>query len=223
MTKADSPSTIIEQMRRAHLGLPPTDGHDNVQADASPPESEPETLDLDLTALEGNQSFMRLFPRHDSAERRAILFDVQTLRARCKAHWNLASDDRALRDERDFRRDRAKRFPIRKPGRPRGAANFAARQFGLGLAMIWWENTGRPPSRYEGHGTYAEFVDLIASAVPRRVRRNPGAELPSIEYLVRESVRDFRLARASNEEYRRRGLLDERTWLHGQDTDEGGV
>jgi hypothetical protein len=82
--------------------------------------------------------------------------------------------------------------------------------------MIWFEYTGRLPSRYEPnaeHGGYVRFVELLVEAVPPRLRRSPDGRPPAIDYLVRTSVLSFRIARLSNEEYRRRGLLDEREWL----------
>ncbi|MBK7082265.1 MAG: hypothetical protein IPH55_16585 [Betaproteobacteria bacterium] len=53
----------------------------------------------------------------------------------------------------------------------------------------------------------------IAVLVPMLFRQTVPSGLPDVEYLVRVSVRDFRAAMASPEEYRRRGLLDEQQWL----------
>ena len=82
--------------------------------------------------------------------------------------------------------------------------------------MIWFEYTGRPPSRYEPkaeRGGYVRFVELLVDAAPPRLRRSADGRRPAIDYLVRTSVLLFRAAQLSKEEYRRRGLLDEREWL----------
>ncbi len=86
------------------------------------------------------------------------------------------------------------------------------------MAVIWNEQTGRPPTRCESRPgsrrpTYTNFVAAIAVLVPTLFRQTVPSGLPDVEYLVRVSVRDFRAAMASPEEYRRRGLLDEQQWL----------
>ncbi len=101
-----------------------------------------------------------------------------------------------------------------------GAQNFAARQFGLGLAILWWEHTGRPPSRYAPRlgsiqGSYTEFVGMIADALPPPARQASATALPGVEYLVRTSIKDFRAARNAPDEQRQRGLIDEGLWLSG--------
>ena len=102
---------------------------------------------------------------------------------------------------------------------PAGAQNFAARQLGLGLAVIWFEQTGRPPSRYESdlrnrrplvHGVRGSHRRYGASAVPQDQslanarRRVPGPH---------QHAGTFGPRMAAPEEYRRRGLIDEQLWL----------
>jgi hypothetical protein len=56
---------------------------------------------------------------------------------------------------------------------------------------------------------------MIAEAVAVPARRTSTSGLPGTDYLVRIAIRDFRAALMAPEEYRRRGLIDERLWLHG--------
>jgi hypothetical protein len=81
--------------------------------------------------------------------------------------------------------------------------------------MLWFQYTGRPPSRYESkkHRGYFRFVELVLEAAPPPLRRSPDGRPPAIDYLVRISVTSFHVARLSEKEYRRRGLLDEGEWL----------
>jgi hypothetical protein len=51
--------------------------------------------------------------------------------------------------------------------------------------------------------------------LPRSVWVRPKGNVPSVNYLVRESIAAFKIAQTAPEEYRRRGLIDERRWLDG--------
>lgn len=213
MTK--SASEIIEQMRRdrrVRTGLdllPDREGHVVPQVPVTP-------MDRRLEALLTDRRFTALFDAMDAAELRGLLEDVETLHVRCSLHHRSALWRKAVRNSRLARKRRSTEALGRKAGRPAGAKNFSAQQYALGLAMIWFEYTGRPPSRYEPkaeRGGYVRFVELLVDAAPPRLRRSADGRRPAIDYLVRTSVLLFRAAQLSKEEYRRRGLLDEREWL----------
>ena len=210
-----SPSEIIEQMRRdrrVRTGRDPLPEREDIVV----PEVPVIALDPRLKALLTDRRFTALFDGMDATELRGLLEEVETLLVRCSLHHRSALWRKAIRHRRISRKRRSAEAPGRKAGRPTGAKNFSAQQYGLGLAMIWFEHTGRPPSRYEpkaAHGGYIRFVELVVEAAPPRLRRSPGEHPPAIDYLVRTSVMSFRVARISNEEYRRRGLLDEGEWL----------
>jgi hypothetical protein len=184
----------------------------------TPPVTAPATLDPDLQKLKRNPRFAELLQIDDPTELAAVLEDVQTLVDRCHFHHERALLRRRMRNWRAVRR--GKRQSARGSGRPKGAANFAARQFGMGLAMLWWEQTGRSPSRYQrgrgdNLGSYVEFVEMIVEAAPAPARQTSSPALPETEYLVRTSIKDFRVARNAPAEYRRRGLIEENAWLDG--------
>ena len=212
----ETTSEIIEQMRqqrRVRTGLelaPP-----GKQVESSPPSSAT-PLDPRIESLLSDRRFKALFSGHDPTELRSLLEEIDTLLARCSLHHRSVLWRNASRNRRTTRTRRSVEVPNRKSGRPAGAGNFAAQQYGLGLAVIWFEHTGRLPSRYEAkglHGGYVRFVELVLAAAPPRLRRSPDGQPPAIDYLVRTSVTSFRTARLASEEYRRRGLLDEREWL----------
>jgi hypothetical protein len=214
MTK--SSSEIIEQMRRDRRmrtgldPLPPREGQ------VATPQVPAVALDPRLEGLLTDRRFRAVLEGMDTTELRSLLEEVGTLIFRCSLHHRSAIWRKAVRGRRASRRRRSAEVPGRKAGRPAGAKNFSVQQYGLGLAMIWFEYTGRLPSRYEPtaeHGGYVRFVELLVDAVPPRLRRSPDGRPPAIDYLVRTSVLSFRIACLSNAEYRRRGLLDEREWL----------
>ena len=147
-----------------------------------------------------------------------MLEDLATLLTRCALHLKHQLVTRHDVHSWQLRKLRAIRGAGRR-GRPAGTADFAARQLGLGLALVWWEQTGRRPTRTYSSilgiekGAYRGFVQLIVDALPRRVLRKHNGRWLDIDYLVRTSIADCTEARGSSEESRRRGLLDERHWL----------
>lgn len=175
-----------------------------------------------LATLTTDGRLARLLGIADRDELRAVAEDLETLLARVGYHWRSSLLARSDHNRRVVRNSRAAQRPAERRGRPIGAQNFALRQFGLGLAVIWNEQTCRQPSRYDPkpgsrRSSYAEFVATIAAAVALPFRRSTAGATPEVEYLVRTSIQDFRAARAAPEEYRRRGLIDERLWLHAAD------
>jgi hypothetical protein len=218
MNTTNPHSTVIEQMRRQLLAR--LAGQD-LAAPPSPEAPSPlRTIGLEahLNRLITNRRLAHLLGNKDPDEIKAAFAEIAVLLARIGYHWRGALARKAQRNQRVVRRSRSSMQPAMKRGRPRGAQNFAARQLGLGLAVIWSEHTGRPPSRYEPglesrRPSYMEFVAAIAAAVPLLFRKSTASELPSVEYLVRTSSRDFQAALAAPDEYRRRGLIDEHLWL----------
>ena len=175
-----------------------------------------------LAPLIANGRLARLLGNDDPEELRAAAEEIETLLALVGCHWRSALHGRAELNRRVVRTSQALQQPAKQRGRPIGAQNFATRQLGLGLAVIWNEQTGRRPSRYEPkpgsrRSSYVEFVATVVAAVALPFRRSSAAAVPGVEYLVRTSILDYRAARAAPEEYRRRGLIDERLWLHADD------
>ncbi len=175
-----------------------------------------------LATLTTDGRLARLLGNDDRHELRAVAEDLETLLARVGYHWHSAFRGRADQNRRVVRTSRAAQQPVKHRGRPIGAQNFALRQFGLGLAVIWNEQTCRRPSRYlpkpgSRRSSYVEFVATIAAEVALPFRRSTAGATPDVEHLVRTSIQDFRSARAAPEEYRRRGLIDERLWLDADD------
>jgi hypothetical protein len=154
----------------------------------------------------------------DPVEVDALLQEIESVLARAGYHWRSSLAKRARRNRRGERRVKAALTGTGTRGRPRGVQNFAARQLGLELATIWFERTGRPPTRYEPSAnlrrvSFMEFVAAVAGLMPLMFRKSGRPAVPGVDYLVRTSTADFRAARAAPEEYRRRGLLDESVWL----------
>ena len=170
-----------------------------------------------LAELENDPRFLKLFIGFDAAERKEILQQVQVLCDRCGYHHRLALLRRNWRHRRVIRQRRSARQPRRSTGRPLGAANFACRQYMLGLALIWCEQTTRRPSRYRPlrfpskQGSFVEFVELFLGAVTAWQRAS-ATKPPSKEYLIRVCIKDLQAARQSLDEYRRRGLIAESLW-----------
>ncbi len=148
-----------------------------------------------------------------------MLDDLATLLTRCALHLKHQLVTRREIHSWQGRKLRAIRGAGRR-GRPAGAVDFAARQLGLGLALIWWQQTGRRPTRTYSSilglekGAYRAFVQLVIDALPRRVLRKHNGRWLDIDYLVRTSATDCAEALGSSEESRRRGLLEERSWLN---------
>jgi hypothetical protein len=155
----------------------------------------------------------------DPAELAAALDDIQTLLYRCGYHIDSSHQDRTRRINQ--RRD--SRSVVGAPGRrgrPAGSVNWASRQLGLGLATIWSEQTGNAPTRrVDGygdgreHGPYREFVACVLSALPRPLRATRKGHVPEVDYLVRVSIQDFKVAHGSSNNARSHGLIDEQRWL----------
>ena len=217
-----SPTAVIAQLQAQRRASSP--GHRVPVAPRTEPASaavfdRPPSL---LTPLVANGRLARLLGNNDPAELVAAAEEIETLLARVGYHWRSSLLARSDYNRRVIRMSRAAKQPAKHRGRPIGAQNFALRQFGLGLAVIWNEQTCRRPSRYEPRpgsrrSSYVEFVAAIAAAVALPFRRSTAGATPEVEYLVRTSIQDFRAARAAPEEYRRRGLIDERLWLHADD------
>lgn len=218
MTTTHPHSAVIEQMRRQRAT--PASVRD---VDATPSLRRLESASTigfaaGLRQLNAGGRLARLLGNDDPDEVTAVLDELASLLARIGYHWRSALASKAQRNRRSVRRSRSSMQPTRKRGRTRGSVNFAARQLGLGLAVIWNEQTARPPTRCESRPgsrrpTYTNFVAAIAVLVPTLFRKAEPSALPDVEYLVRASVRDFRAAMAAPEEYRRRGLLGEQQWL----------
>lgn len=165
----------------------------------------------------------------DEVELHAALEDIQILLRRCGYHLDLARAERgwSLTKRRGGRRVHRAPGPPARRGRRPGSANWASRQLGLGLAMIWFEQTGRPPTRrFDGygeqgeHGPYHAFVLTVVDILPKTLRATRKGHTPAVDHLVRTSITEFNAARASPDEARRRGLLDARLWLGARDAAE---
>jgi hypothetical protein len=218
MNTTNPHSAVIEQMRRQRLARLAD------QVLAAPPSGEDPSpvrtigLESHLNRLITKRRLAQLLGNKDRDEIDAAFAEIATLLARTGYHWRGALARKAQRNRRVVRRSRSSKQPVKTRGRPPGAQNFAGRQLGLGLAVIWNEHTGRPPSHHEPglegrRPSYTAFVAAIAAAVPLLFRKSAASEFPGVEYMVRTSSRDFQAALAAPEEYRRRGLIDEHLWL----------
>jgi hypothetical protein len=210
---------VIEQMRRQRTAPMLTQTGDATTLLSRQEAVSTIGLAAGLRQLNAGGRLARLLGNDDPEEVSAVLDELASLLARIGYHWRSALASRAQRNRRTVRRSRASMQPTTKRGRTRGSVNFAARQLGLGLAVVWSEQTGRPPSRCESRPgsqrpSYTNFVAAIAVLVPMLFRKTEPSVLPDVEYLVRVSIRDYRAAMAAPEEYRRRGLLDEHQWLN---------
>ena len=107
-------------------------------------------------------------------------------------------------------------------GRPAGTMSLVAVQLALGLAYIWKEWTGGPPTRsvfvdpksarYSEGGPFHTFVKAVVSVAPSGLRKPRKGRLPSVDHLVRLAKHQFDLAEAKDLEGFR-GLLEESLWL----------
>ena len=111
-------------------------------------------------------------------------------------------------------------------GRPQQTASLGLKQLALGLAVIWAETTGKAPTRtvkliptrepdlrgaqddrYVEAGPFHEFVRVVLSVVPRRVR-------PAVDNVVRLAIAEREAAvRDTGRGTIPLGLIDEATWL----------
>ena len=149
MNIANRYSLVIKQMRQERRTRIPFGDRAPTRADLTTIAAEPITLDPRLELLKNDRRFAKLLRIDDPVEQDAVLEAMQTLITRCGYHQRSAQSQQGMINRRAVRNWRAAQHPARRRGRPLGAQNFAARQFGLGLAMIWWEHTGRGPSGYE--------------------------------------------------------------------------
>lgn len=152
----------------------------------------------------------------DDTELNAALEDLHILLDRCGYHIEAAKCDR----DAWLRRRRSGRSSGAPGGRPKGSANWATRQLGLGLATIWYEQRGRAPTRrFDGmgeqgeYGPFHEFVACVIGAIPAEVKATRKGHVPQIDHLVRTAIEEFKAAWASPDEARRRGLLEEARWI----------
>ena len=164
--------------------------------------------------LARRETLGQLLGLDDPTELAAALDDINTLLHRCGYHIAFAHDER-LRHLHRRRGSSAVGGARARRGRPRGSANWASRQLGLGLATIWFELTGKAPTRHFDaiggtgeHGPYRAFVACVHGMVPRRLRATRKGHVPEVDYLVRLSIDEFKSAQASPHEARRRGLLE---------------
>ncbi len=216
MSKTLDYSAAIERMRMARNVPTPenrTAGSPGPEHEAAPePVIHPRLLGL-------KQQIAKLLRLDDPTEVLAALEDLQLLVDRCGYHFRGAFIAQMRKQERAKHRVSAGLTPARRRGRPKGSANIAARQFGLGLAQIWQEHGGQRPTRRvhwgsgRHYGPYRDFVELIVTGLADApwLRRN--GELHEVDYLLRDSVAEFKAAQQAPEEYRRRGLIDEHRWL----------
>ena len=155
----------------------------------------------------------------DPAELSAALEDIQTLLDRCGYHLRFQHVEAKLKSERKIRRVPRPMVAERGRGRPKGSANWADRQFALGLAEIWRAHSGRRPTRHHDWltgrdgGPFHAFVKLIRHLLPAPLQRTRKAHAPSVDYLVRIGIEELKEATASSLESRRRGLIEEHRWL----------
>jgi len=155
----------------------------------------------------------------DPAELDAALDDIATLLHRCGYHLRYSLAERAAHLARKRRSRSTCRSTAQRKGRKAGSANWAARQLGLGLATIWFEQCGAAPTRRidaygsgKPHGPYRDFVATIWALLPERARPQRKGHVPDVDHFVRVSIEAFNDARASADESQRRGLLPEATW-----------
>ncbi len=156
----------------------------------------------------------------DPTELGAALDDLQTLLYRCGYHLDLA---RVKRTHTQLARRGAgtvePKLAARRRGRPAGSANWAQRQLALGLATIWADHAGRAPTRRrdaygtgDEHGPFRDFVICVLSALPKCLLATRKGHVPKVDYVVRVGIEAFKVARQSDDEAQRRGLLDASTW-----------
>ena len=215
----DNPySRVIEQMaRRRRVPMYPGDPNTERPRDGKP-QAVADDLDRAVGELGDHERLRQIVSLRDPVERDEALQELQVMVERWRAHVQLANLKRTLRNRRAIRRRRSAAHRALERGRPKGAVDFALRQYGLEAAMFYWKHTGRLPSPYEPriprNGSYAELLQLLVRALPPSLRRALAGKSPALEYLLDKSVEDFRRARWAEKEYRRRGLIDEHGWLH---------
>jgi hypothetical protein len=157
----------------------------------------------------------------NATEIRAVTEDVQTLLLRCLYHLRR---ERVVHEERRRQaaaRRRAARSEATRParGRPPGSAKLAALQLEQGVAQIWFEFTGRWPTRrfdaWNGreYGPFHEFLQAVRDILPRSIFVRSKGNVPKVDFAVRRAIAELHEAQAAPDEYRHRGLIDEKTWL----------
>jgi hypothetical protein len=157
----------------------------------------------------------------DDTEIDEALGDIQVELHRYLAHLRLRRSDRKV----EVARRRGRRLPgaiVTNPrpiGRPIGSGNVAVLQLHLSLATLWHRLTGRPAARAwdfyrrgAEYGPYHDFVQLVVSAMPLRIRPVRKGAVPRS---VRMGVDEAKRVRSAGDEYRRRGLVDTALWEQG--------
>jgi len=155
----------------------------------------------------------------DPTELSAALEDIQTLLDRCGYHVRFQHFEAKLRSNATALRTLKPTALEKRRGRPKGSANWAERQFALGLAEIWRAHSGRRPTRRHNaftgrdYGPYHAFVERVRGLLPGSVQRTRKSHVPSVDYLVRVGIEELKQATRSSDEARQRGLIEEHRWL----------
>lgn len=158
------------------------------------------------------------FGLDEAVEIDAVLDDVLTLLWRCGSHQRLQARQRTVRQPPMLGNPVGPASVAVRRGRTKGAVNFAARQLGLGLAVIWAEQTGRRPTRGVGteagrvQGAYFRFVKAVLAVIPRRLLTKRKGQVPGLDAFIRQSIADYQACLTHPEENRRRGLIDDSLW-----------
>ncbi len=93
-------------------------------------------------------------------------------------------------------------LPPARKGRPKGTTDHASRNLGPVLAGIYAAyGDGRPkrsnrkvsktkygPPQTDAYGPFKDFVELVFSVVPERLRRNKDGGIKSLDHLIREGI-----------------------------------
>jgi hypothetical protein len=97
-------------------------------------------------------------------------------------------------------------LPALRPGRPKGTPDHANRSLGPALAEIYASyametptrrarkvaNNAHGPLQSEFYGPFKDFVDLVYSVVPLRLRRTRDGAIKSTDRLVRDGIEHLR-------------------------------
>jgi len=225
MSTPSAYAATIERMRRERNV--PTAENRRTWSPGPRPKASAEAIAIHPRLLRIEAQLAKALRLDDPVEIRAALYDLQTLLVRCGYHLDLLRVERRWRKQDAKLARRLRTMPAKRGrGRPKDAVNFAFHQLGLGLATIWADFTGRRPGRRvyaierrgesnpRGEcGPFWDFVALVLRVLPAPLQMKRKGHRPRIDHFVRASVEAFKAAGAAPEEYRRRGLLDERRWL----------
>jgi len=80
-----------------------------------------------------------------------------------------------------------------KPGRPKNTPNYAMKSLAIELAMAYERHVRKPgrnvdPFSYIESGSYRDFIELVLSIIPARLRATRRGTIPNVDYLVRLGV-----------------------------------